>query len=125
MRVPYSTVASLVCYDCVPRWWLHKRPELSTDDRQKAERQLRNWLVSHYHPEVIGQLGDLPEPERLLMKLVTDCEQCNASGKNYEGKHCSHCDGRGTVWVGVRPPPISGVLRFAGTISIERGSVPS
>jgi hypothetical protein len=96
----------LVCYDCVPRWWLHRCPELSTDDRQKAERQLRHWLVSHYHAEVIGQLGNLPEPERLLMKLVTDCEQCNASGKNYEGKRCSHCDGRGTVWVVVVRPPL-------------------
>jgi hypothetical protein len=91
-----------VCYDCIPRWWLHRCPELSTNDRQKVERELRRWLVSDHHAEVIGQLGDLPEPGRLLMKLVTGCGECNASGKTDRGKRCPRCDGRGTVWVVVR-----------------------
>lgn len=93
-----------VCYNCVPQWWLDRSPELSADDRQRAERELRRWLVSHHHAEVIGKSGDLPEPDRLLMKLVTGCEQCDASGKTYAGGRCSHCDGRGTVWVVVRAP---------------------
>jgi hypothetical protein len=93
-----------VCYDCIPQWWLHRCPELSADDRQKAERELRRWLVSHHHAEVIGKAENVPKPERLLMKLVTGCEQCDASGKTYTGGRCSHCDGRGTVWVVVRTP---------------------
>ena len=94
----------LVCYDCVPRWWLRRCPELSAKDRQTAEGALRRWLVTHHHAEVIGKLGDLPKPERRLMELVTGCEQCEASGKTYAGGRCSHCDGRGTVWVVVRAP---------------------
>ena len=95
----------LVCYDCVPQWWSHRGLELSTDDRQKAERQLRHWLVSHHHAEVIEQSGDLPEAERLLMKLITGCEQCNASGEIHGGKRCTQCEGRGTVWVVIVRPP--------------------
>jgi hypothetical protein len=95
-----------VCYDCVPQWWLRRCPELSADGRQKVERELRRWLVSHHHAEVIGRSGDLPKPERLLMKLVTGCEQCDASGKTYTGARCHHCDGRGTVWVVVRAPEL-------------------
>jgi hypothetical protein len=85
---------------------LHRCPELSADDRQKTERELRRWLVSHHHAEVIGRSGDLPKPERLLMKLVTGCGQCDASGKTYKGGCCHHCDGRGTVWVVVRAPEL-------------------
>ena len=95
-----------VCYDCVPEWWLHGRPELSAEERQKVERELRRWLVNHHHAEVIGRAGDLPKPERLLLKLVTGCEQCNATGKTYTGGRCSYCDGRGTVWVVVRAPEL-------------------
>jgi hypothetical protein len=94
----------LVCYDCIPRWWLQRSQELSAKDRLTAESALRRWLVTHHHAEAIGQLGDLPEPEQLLLKLVTGCEQCDASGKTYTGGRCPHCDGRGTVWVVVRPP---------------------
>ena len=94
----------LVCFDCVPRWWLHRSPELSANDRQKPEGDLRRWLVTHHHAEVIRRLGDLPEPERLMVKLVTGCEQCSASGKTYSGKRCPFCDGRGTIWVVVRAP---------------------
>jgi len=94
----------LVCFDCVPRWWLHRSPELRVGDRQRIESELRRWLVSHHNAEVIGKLGDLPKPEQLLMKLVTGCEQCDASGKTYSGGRCHHCDGRGTVWVVVRAP---------------------
>jgi len=96
--------SEFVCYDCVSEWWLHRCPELTSDDRQKAERELRRWLVNHHKAEVIGKARDLPAPERLLMKLVTSCEQCDASGKTYTGGRCSHCDGRGTVWVVVRAP---------------------
>jgi len=94
----------LVCFDCVPRWWSHRSPELSANDREKAERELRRWLVSHHHAEVIRRPKDLPKPERLLVKLVTGCEQCNATGKTYAGGLCHHCDGRATVWVVVRAP---------------------
>ncbi len=94
----------LVCYDCVSPWWLHRCPELSVKDRQTAESGLRRWLVTYHHAEVIGQLRHLPKPEGLLMKLVTSCEQCDASGKTYTGERCPHCDGRGTVWVVVRAP---------------------
>lgn len=85
--------------ETVPQWWLHRCPELSGDDGQKAERALRRWLIRHQHAEVIGRSGDLPKPERLLLKLVNGCEQCNASGKAYTGGLYPHCDGRGTVWV--------------------------
>jgi hypothetical protein len=94
----------LICFDCVTTWWSHRSPELSANDREKAERELRRWLVSHHHAEVIRRPGDLPKPERLAVKLVTGCEQCEASGKTYMGGRCSHCDGRGTVWVVVRAP---------------------
>jgi len=94
----------VICFDCIPRWWLHRSPGLSANDRQRVESGLRRWLVTHHHAEVIGRSGDLPQPERLLMKLVTGCEQCDASGKTYTGGRCPHCDGRGTVWVVVRAP---------------------
>jgi DnaJ-class molecular chaperone len=41
------------------------------------------------------------------VKLVTGCEQCDATGKTYGGGRCHHCDGRGTVWVIVRAPEFS------------------
>ncbi|HYW45298.1 MAG TPA: hypothetical protein VE959_20720 [Bryobacteraceae bacterium] len=93
-----------VCFDCVPQWWSQRSPQLSTKDRQKPESELRRWLVSHHHAEVIGRFADLPEPDKLLVKLVVGCEQCESSGKTYTGKRCPHCDGRGTVWVVVRRP---------------------
>jgi len=97
-------VGHLVCYGCVPRWWGHRCPELSVNDRQTIERELRRWLVSHHHAEVIGQTHELPRPERLSVKLVTGCEQCQGTGKTYRGARCHQCDGRGTVWVVVHAP---------------------
>jgi hypothetical protein len=94
----------LVCFDCIPQWWSQKSPQLSVHDREKDELLLRRWLVSHHHAEVIQRPEDLPEPERLRMKLISGCEQCDGSGKTYAGKPCSHCEGRGTVWVVVRAP---------------------
>jgi hypothetical protein len=94
----------LVCFNCVPQWWLHRSPELSVKDRKKAESDLRRWLVGYHNADVIRRLGDLPKPERLLLKLVTGCEECDNSGKTYTGSRCHHCDGRGTVWVVVRTP---------------------
>jgi hypothetical protein len=93
-----------VCVNCIPQWWLHRCPELGATDRQAVERELRQWLISHHHAEVILLPGKLPKPEQLLMKLVTGCEQCNGSGKTPSGGLCHHCDGRGTVWVVVRLP---------------------
>ena len=94
----------LVCFDCVPKWWERRSPELSVKDRQTVERELRRWLVSHHHGAVIGKSSDLPRPERLLMKLVTGCEQCQGTGKTHQGGRCHPCDGRGTVWVVVHAP---------------------
>lgn len=94
----------LVCFNCVPNWWSHRSPQLSSHDRNKPESELRRWLVTHHHAEVIRRLDDVPEPERLRVKLIAGCEQCGGSGKAYSGKHCSFCDGRGTVWVVVRAP---------------------
>jgi len=96
----------LVCYNCISQWWLQRSPKLSVNDRQKAERELRRWLIHHHNAEVIGRLEDLPKPERLLMKLVIGCEECDASGKIYTGKRCPRCDGGGTVWLVVRAPDL-------------------
>jgi hypothetical protein len=93
----------LIRYECIPRWWPQRCPELSANARQAVERELRQW-VSHHEAEVIGKLEDLPKPDRLMMKLVTGCEQCGASGKTETEGRCHHCDGRGTVWVVVRTP---------------------
>jgi len=93
-----------VCFNCVPQWWMHRCPELSATDRQIAERELRQWLITHHNAHVILKPGKLPQPEQLLMKLVTGCEQCDGSGKTHGGGGCHHCDGRGTVWVVVRVP---------------------
>jgi hypothetical protein len=91
-----------VCFKCLPHWWLHRCPELSTSKRQKAERELRLWLVGHHHAVVILRPGNLPE--HFLMKLVTGCEECDGSGKTHGGGRCHRCDGRGTVWVVIRVP---------------------
>jgi hypothetical protein len=99
-----SNSAELVCYDCIPRWWLHRCPELGAEDRKKAERLLRRWLVSHHQAEVILQAEHLPKPERVMLNLVTGCEECDGGGKTETGRRCHHCDGRGTVWVVVRSP---------------------
>lgn len=94
----------LVCYACVARWWSQRCPQLSVKERQTTESGLRRWLVTHHHAKVVAKSRDLPKPERLVMKLVTGCEQCSASGKSYSGAPCSYCDGRGSVWVVVRVP---------------------
>jgi len=96
----------LVCYNCIPRWWPHRSPELSAESRLRVERELRQWLVGHHHAEVIGNIEDLPKPDRLMMKLVTGCEQCGGSGKTSSSGRCHYCDGGGTVWVIVRAPEI-------------------
>ncbi len=95
-----------VCYHCLPEWWSHRCPELSLNDRPKAERELTRWLVGHHQAKVIGKSGELPEPERIVMKFVTGCEHCNALGKNHSGKRCHDCDGRGTVWIVVSTPDL-------------------
>jgi len=95
-----------VCYRCIPQWWSHRCPELSPEDRQTAERMLSRWLIIHHDAEVIAKSEDLPKSERLSMKLVTGCEQCNSSGKTYTGGRCRRCDGRGTVWTVVRAPEL-------------------
>jgi hypothetical protein len=92
----------VVCYRCLPSWWEQRCPTLSVGERQKTEMELNRWLVSHHGAEVIGMAEHLPEPERLSLKLVTGCEECNGTGKNYSGKRCHYCDGRGSVWVIVR-----------------------
>jgi hypothetical protein len=92
----------LVCYNCIPRWWSHRCPELGAEDRKKAERLLRRWLVSHHHAEVILQAEHMPKPEGLMLSMVTGCEECDGGGKTETGRRCHHCDGRGTVWVVVR-----------------------
>jgi len=97
----------LVCYNCFPQWWLQRSPKLSSDVRQKTERDLSRWLVSHHGAEVIGRAENLPAPERLVMKLITGCEECDSSGKTYTGRSCPRCDGRGTVWLVVRAPDIA------------------
>jgi hypothetical protein len=85
---------------------LERSPLLTADDRRKAERELRRWLMSHHNAEVIGRPEDLPAPERLLMKLITGCEECESSGKTYTGRRCSRCDGRGAIWLVVRAPDV-------------------
>ena len=94
----------LVCYNCIPQWWQHRSPQLSAKGRQAVEREMRQWLVSHHNAQVIGKAEDLPKPDRLIMKLVTGCEQCDGIGKTSAGRPGHHCDGRGTVWVVIRAP---------------------
>jgi hypothetical protein len=101
---PGSLFREFVCFNCIQQWWSHRCPELSGEDRQKTERELRRWLVSYHHADVILKPEKLPRPEMLVMKLVTGCDQCDASGKTYSGGRCHHCDGRGTEWVVVYAP---------------------
>jgi len=68
------------------------------------ERELRRWLVSYHQADVILHPGKLPKPEQLVLKLITGCDQCGGAGKTHSGAACSHCDGRGAVWVVVRTP---------------------
>ena len=91
-----------VCFNCIQLWWLHRSPELPTAERHTTERELRRWLVTHHHAEVILHPGKMPQPEQLVLKLITGCEQCDGSGKTRSGGPCGRCDGRGTVWVVVR-----------------------
>ena len=100
----FDDCGELVCLNCVQQWWLHRSPKLSTHDREKPEAAQKHWLIAYHQGEVIRRLDDLPAPEQLLVKLVTGCEQCNASGKTYSGKRCHSCDARGTIWVVVRAP---------------------
>ncbi len=93
-----------VCFNCIQPWWLHRCPELSVTERPMIERELRRWLVSYHHADVILHPGKLPQPERLVLKLITGCDQCEGTGKTHSGAACSHCDGRGTIWVVVRAP---------------------
>jgi len=66
----------LVCYNCIPQWWLQRSPKLGSDDRQQAERDLRRWLVSHHRAEVIGRPEDLPaRATTALQKFLSD--QCD------------------------------------------------
>jgi hypothetical protein len=95
-----------VCFKCIPLWWQQRSPQLAAHERQRAERELSQWLVSHHHAELILRPGNLPEHFR--MKLVTGCEDCDGNGKSPSGKLCRRCDGRGTVWVVIRVPDFGG-----------------
>jgi hypothetical protein len=90
------------CYNCIPQWWLQQSPKLNVADRQKAERDLKRWLIRYHNAEVIGRLDDLPRAEGLLVKLVIGCEECEGTGKSYTGRLCARCNGGGTVWLVVR-----------------------
>jgi hypothetical protein len=91
----------LICYSCIPEWWPRRRPELSVHDREQAEIKLLRWLVSHHRGEVIRDPRKLPIPEDRALELVAACAECGATGRVYNS-NCSHCSGRGTVWVVVR-----------------------
>jgi len=101
----------LVCFNCIQQWWLDRSPNLSPDDRTKAESALCRWLLNHHQAELILRLDDLPSPEQLRIKLVVGCETCNSEGKIFSGKKCTQCDGRGTVWVVVRAQGFSSVSK--------------
>jgi len=92
----------LVCGRCVFEWWPGRSPELSVARRRAIEVQLQRWLVSYQGAEVIRQASKLPEPGQLALKMVVGCQECASTGQAPNHKPCSHCDGRGTVWVVVR-----------------------
>ena|ERR1022692_276097 len=45
-----------VCYECVPEWWHYQCNQLSVNEREIIERQLKIWLLRYRH---IGPLGYL------------------------------------------------------------------
>jgi hypothetical protein len=89
----------LICSRCVPDWWRRRSPSLPAEQRQGLEHKLRRWFVTHHNAKVIQQADKLPPPEKIELKLVVACEQCNGSGKSAGGGECRSCDGRGSVWV--------------------------
>jgi hypothetical protein len=91
----------LVCYACLPDWWLHRSPELSVKDRQTIEHKLMRWLVSQHDAVVIPQTKSLPEPEPHELRIVAACQECDATGSQ-GGSRCHFCSGGGTLWVVVR-----------------------
>jgi len=88
----------LICFACVPDWWTLRSPQLSLHDRESIEHRLVRWLLTHHHAHVIHQAEELPPEQPLEFRLVTDCEECEGTGK-LAGNRCHYCNGRGTLWV--------------------------
>ena len=83
-----------VCYECVPGWWHYQCHQLSVIEREISERQLKTWLLSYGHAEVVRGPEKLPTELSLRLRIVVSCKQCPATG--YLNKvGCGFCDGRG------------------------------
>jgi hypothetical protein len=87
---------SPVCYRCIPEWWPHQCGQLSVKEREIAEHELKIWLVSYHHADVVKNPDKLPKDPQL--QIVVSCYECHAAGY-LAGVRCRFCDGRGTVWI--------------------------
>jgi hypothetical protein len=92
----------VVCYACLGDWWKEKIPHVSTSERYTVEQSAKRWLCAYHKAIVVRHLKKLPQNPTL--KIVTACETCGGTAA-VDGRWCSNCEGRGTVWVVVVPEP--------------------
>jgi len=96
-------VGQLVCFKCIGSWWAQRSPKISIEERNTVEDQLFRWLITHHEARVIRHMSQLPPVEKIELKLVVRCEQCNGRGLSGATK-CHACDGLGCEWVVIAKP---------------------
>jgi hypothetical protein len=101
----FDSGGAFVCFGCVPEWWMQRSPELNLKDRESMEHKLVRWLLAHHHAHLVHQAEKLPPDQPQEFRLVTDCEECEGTGK-FGGNRCHYCNGRGTLWVVIPKLPV-------------------
>ena len=88
----------LVCYGCIPNWWLSLSIRLGVTDRERTEGKLASWLRKYHRAEVIKETpGKVTDTTNIEFQIVAQCLECAGSGKLMEGERCRFCNGLGTV----------------------------
>lgn len=93
----------LVCYRCVPEWWVHYRGQLATSERDAIEHRLVYWLIHQHEAKVVRDPAKLAETPGNI-SIIASCLECRGSG-TFAGAKCSRCYD-GNIWVMI---PASGM----------------
>jgi hypothetical protein len=87
----------VVCYACIPDWWLSLSTHIGVADRERIEGKLASWLRKHHRAEVVKDTpGKVLDPNTEF-QIAAKCVECAGSGKLIEGERCRFCNGLGTV----------------------------
>jgi len=88
----------VVCYACIPDWWLSLSTRIGVADRERIEGKLASWLRKHHRAEVVKDTpGKVLDTTNTEFQIAAKCVECAGSGKLMEGERCRFCNGLGTV----------------------------